>query len=88
MSAVVAAEPPVAVEHQRDVAIGTTEGLPAGTAVERGCDPAPVEEQDRLASALRDPAELGQERRRERVAGFPAQVDDPNGRQAGADPLA
>ena len=36
--------------------------------MERGRDAAAVEEQDRLAAFLREPAELGEERRGERIA--------------------
>jgi hypothetical protein len=34
----------VAVQHERDVAVGTAERRPAGAAVERRSDAAPVEE--------------------------------------------
>ena len=39
---------------------------------------AAVQEQDRLAAAFRDPAELLEERRRERIPGLAAQIDDPH----------
>ena len=87
MAAVVAAQAPVAMEHERDVAVGTTEGRPAGAAVQRGSDPAAVEEQDRLAAVLGERAELGKQRRRKRIAGLAAQVDDLHRRQLPAEPL-
>ena len=88
MAAVVAVQPLVAVQHERDVAVRAAEGRPAGAAVERRRDPAPVEQQDRLAAALGDPAELGEQRRRERVAGLAPQVDDAHRRQLRPEPLA
>ena len=47
---------------------GQRQRRPARAAVERGRDAAAVEEQDRLAAALGDPAELREQRRRERIA--------------------
>ena len=43
-----------------------------------GASAAAVEQQDRLAAVLGDPAELREQRRRERIAGLAAQVDDPH----------
>ena len=54
--------------------------------MDRRRDPAAVQEQDRLAAALRERAQLGEQRRRERIAGLAAQVDD-RGR-AGAGPAS
>ena len=85
--AVVAAQAPVPVEHEGDVAVGAAEGRPAGPAMQRGRDPAAVEEQDRLAAVLGDRAELREQRRGERVAGLATQVDDPHRRQLPAEPL-
>ena len=74
--AVVAVEPLVPVQRQRDVAELAAAGDATRAAVDRRHEPAPVQEQDRLAAVLRDPAELGEERRRERVTRLAAQVDD------------
>ena len=76
-----AVEPPVGVEDERDVAVGTAPGQPAGAAVDGRSDAAAVEQQDRLASVLLHGAELCEERPRERVAGLPAEVDDADRRQ-------
>src|SRR5438552_14508407 len=56
--------------------------------MQRGRDAAAVEEQDRLAAALDDAAQLVEERRRERIAGLATQVDDAYRRQIGAEPRA
>ncbi len=85
VTAVVAVEDPVAMEDERDVAVRAADRPPAGAAVQCGRDPPAVEEEDRLPSRLRHPAELGEERRRERVAGLAAQIDDLHGRQRAAD---
>ena len=77
-AAVVAAQRPVAVQRERDVAVRAATGDTAGAAMQRRRDAAPVEEQDRLAARLGEPAELGEKRRGERVARLVAQVDDPN----------
>ena len=84
----VAVERVVAVEDERDVAVRTAPRLAAGTAVDRGRDTAPVEQEDRLAASLGQLAELGEERCGQRIAGLAAQVDDADRRQLGADPLA
>src|SRR4051794_29458668 len=83
-----AAEPVVAVQHERDIAVVATHCRPAGTTVERGRDAAAVEEQDRLATVLLDRAELGKEGRRQGVAGLTAQVDDANRRQRACEAAA
>ena len=88
VSAVVAAQHPVAVQHEGHVAVGAAECRAAGAAVQRGRDPAAVQEQDRLAPVLGDRPELGEKRRRERVAGLAPEVDEPHGRQAAAEALA
>ena len=87
-AAVVAAEGAVRVERERDVAVPAATRDAAGAAVKRRCDAAPVEEQDRLAAPLREPAQLGEKRRRERIAGFVAQVDDADGGHRRGDPAA
>ena len=83
---VVAVQPAVAVQRQRDVAVRAAPREPTGTAVECGRDTAPVEEQDRLAAVLGETAELRQERRRERVAVLAAEVDDTHPRHRRPDP--
>src|SRR5437763_616092 len=72
-AAVVAAERRVAVERERDVAVRTASRNTAATAVERRCHAPPVEEEDRLAAAFREPTQLGKQRRRERITGLVAQ---------------
>ena len=72
MAAVMAVQPLVAVQHERDVAVRAAEGRPAGAAVERRRDPAAVEQQDRLAAALGDP-------RRARRAAAPRAGSRPRG---------
>ena len=54
--------------------------------MDRGGDPSPVEQQDRLAAPLRNPAELGQERRGERIAALAPKIDDPHPRHRRPDP--
>ena len=56
--------------------------------MQRGRDAAPVEEKDPLAAVLREPAELGEKRRRERIARLLAQVDDANRGHRRCDPAA
>ncbi len=87
-TAVVAAEASVLMERERDVAVETAPGRAAGAAVERGRDAASVEEQDRLPAPLRQPAELGEERPRERIRRLAPQVDDADRRHRGAEPSA
>ena len=88
MPAVMAAQRPSLVQDECDVAVRTAERRPAGAAMQRGRHAAPVEEQDRLPAPLGDRGQLGQERRRDQVAGFPPQVDDPNGWQLPSEPAA
>src|SRR5262249_12648915 len=57
----------------------------AGPAVDRRRDTAPVQQQDRPPTSVRDRAELGQEWRGERVAPLSAEVDEPHVWQRGAD---
>jgi hypothetical protein len=64
------------VERERDVAVRAAARDAARAAVERGRDPAAVEQEDRLAAAFREPAELGEQRRGQRVAGLEPEVDD------------
>src|SRR6266516_5584950 len=64
-AAVMAAQGTIAVEDERDVAVGAADRRAACAAVQRRRDPSPVQEQDRLAAALGDLAELGEPRRRE-----------------------
>ena len=56
--------------------------------MERGRDAAAVEQEDRLAPALGELAELREQRRGQRVAGLAAQVDRAHRRTADADSLA
>ena len=56
VAAVVAVEPPVAMQRQRDVAARAPASRPARAAVDRARDPAPVEEEDRAAASLRTAA--------------------------------
>ena len=84
----VAAELRVAVQHERDVAVGTAQRRPARAAVQRRRDTAAVQEEDRLRAALGDAAQLGEQRRGEWITRFAAEVDDPHRRQLGADPAA
>src|SRR5262249_27006318 len=62
-AAVMTTQTPVAVQCERDMAVRAAGGGPAGAAMERGRDAAPVEHEDRLAAFLRHPAQLGQQRR-------------------------
>ena len=75
-AAVVAVEPSVAVEGEGDVTLVAAEGLTAGATMDRRCHSAAVQEEHGLAAVVREQAELGEERRRERVARLTAQVDD------------
>ncbi len=76
------------MERERDVAVQAAAGDAARAAVERGRDAAPVEQEDRLAAVLRKPAELGEERRRERIGRLLAQVDDADRGHRRRDPAA
>ena len=49
---------PVAVERQRDVAVAAATGHAACAAVDGGRQAAPVQEEDRLAAAFGDAAQL------------------------------
>ncbi len=84
----VAAQRVVAVQDERDVAVRTANRLAAGAAVKRGRNAAAVEQQDRLAAVLLDRAQLGQKRRRQRITGLAAQVDDLHARQVAGEPPA
>ncbi len=88
VAAVVAVEPSVAVEDERDVAVRAADRQPAGAAVQRRGEPAPVEEQDRLAAVVADAAERLEQRRRQRVAGLAPEVDDLHRRQRAREPAA
>ena len=85
-AAVVAVETTVAVHGERDVAALAPAREATRPAVQCGHEAAPVEEEDRLAAALGDLAEGGEERRRERVAGLATEIDDLHGRHRGAQP--
>jgi hypothetical protein len=85
---VVTVQPSVAVQRQRDVAEPAAARKAAGPAVQSRREPAPVEQQDRLAAVLSERAELRQQRRRERIARLPPQVDDLHGRHRRAEPRA
>ena len=76
------------MQREGDVAVRTTPRRTAGAAVERGRDPAPVEKQDRLSASFRELAELGEERRRERIARLVTEVDDADGGHRRRDPAA
>ena len=84
----VAVQTCVRMQSERDVAEPAAARDAAGPAVDRGREAAPIEEQDRLAAVLRDPAQLGEQRRGERVACLAPQVDDLNRRQRCSQPLA
>ena len=86
VAAVVAAERPVSVQDERDVAAQTAPRLPARAAVERRNEAAAVQEQDRLAAVLLDLRQLGEQRRRERIAGLAAHVHDGHRRKRRAQP--
>jgi hypothetical protein len=60
---VVTAQGAVGVQHERDVAVLAAQRRPARTAVQRGRDAAAVQQQDRLAAAVRDRTELREQRR-------------------------
>src|SRR6266545_7544617 len=81
VGAVVATQVPVAVEYQRDVAVVAAERRATGAAVQCRRDTAPVEQEDRLAAAVDDAAELRQQRCGKGVARLAAQVDDAHGRK-------
>ncbi len=83
-----AVEASVGVEHERDVAVRAPAGLAACTAVKSRGDPAPVQQEDRLAAVLLERRELGEERCRERIARFPAEVDDLDDRERAGEALA
>ena len=87
VAAVVAVQPRVAVERQGDVAEPAAPRDTAGAAVDRRCQAAAVQEQDRLAALLRDPAELLEQRRRERIARLVAEIDDPDARHRRPEPF-
>ena len=70
-AAVMAAERPVAVQDERDVTVLAADRRAARTAVQRRCNAAPVQEQDRLFAARHDLFECLQQRSGERVAGLP-----------------
>jgi hypothetical protein len=53
--------------------------------MDRRRDPAPIEEEDRLATLLCDPPELREERGRQRIPAFATQVDHPYRRQRAVD---
>ena len=86
VAAVVTAQRVVAVQHERNVAVRTANRLAAGATVKRGRNTAAVEQQNRLAAALLDRSQLGEERRRQRIAGLAAQVDDLHARQVAGEP--
>ena len=66
----------ITVQDERDVAIDAPQRDAARAAVQSRRDAAPVQQQDRLPPTLHDRAQLGQKRRRQRIAGLAAQVDD------------
>ena len=87
-AAVVAAQRSVLVERERDVAALAPPRRAARATVHSRRHPAAVQQQDRLAAAFRQSAELGQQRRRERIARLATKIDDANGRQRRGDASA
>ncbi len=87
-TAVVAGKPPVLVEHERDVAALAADRRATGAAVHCGRDAPAIEQEYCLRPALGDAPQLLEQRRRERVSGLPAQVDDLDRWQLAADPSA
>ena len=73
------------MQDERDVAVLAAAGLAAVAAVEGRHEPAPVQEQDRLAALALDTCEPREERRGERIAGLAAHVHDGHRRQRGAE---
>ena len=88
VAAVVAAQKPVRVQDERDVTVLAAERRPARAAVQGRRDAAAVQQEDRLAAAVRDRAQFRQQRRRERIAGLAAQVDHAHGRQRAGETAA
>ena len=88
VAAVVAAQRAVAVEDERDVAVGQRNVAPQARQWSAGAIPRRLRSRIALPplSAIR--AELREQRRRERVAGLAPQVDDLHRRQLAAEPLA
>ena len=84
--AVVAVQAAVVVQGQRDVAAPAAPRHAARAAVDRPRHAATVEEENRASAALTHGCQLGQERRRERIAGLAPQVDELDGRHRRADP--
>src|SRR5947207_4454633 len=76
VATVMAPETLVPVQDKGNVAVRAAPRHTAGTAVDRRRDSPPVQEQDCLSTALAEPRELAKQRRGERVARLPAQVDD------------
>ena len=84
--AVMAVEPRVAVQRERDVAASAAPSHSARAAVDRARDAAPVEEENRAAAALLDRGELREKRRRQRIPGLATEVDELDRRHRSADP--
>src|SRR5215470_19996317 len=74
--AVMAAERRVPMQREGHVAVRAAAGVAAGATVQRWRDAAAVEQQDRLPASLCEPAQLGEEWRRKRIARLVAEVDD------------
>ena len=72
----VAVQPRIAVQGQRDVAEVAAARDAAGATVDGRRDSTAVQEQNRLASLLLQTRELGEEWRRERIPGFATEIDD------------
>ncbi len=83
--AVVAVQPPVPVQRQRDVAVRAPPRRAARPAVQRRRDATAVEQENSLAAFVDEAPELGEKRGRERVAGLATEVDEAHARHRGSD---
>ena len=77
----------LAVQRERDVAVGAAERHAARAAVQRRRLAAAVQQQDRAPALVGDRAQGRVQRPRERIAAVAAQVDDVDRRQPAADAL-
>src|SRR4029450_4647402 len=68
VAAVMATQHAVRMEDERGVAVGAPQRRPASSAMQCRRDTASVEQENRLAAAVDNPAELLQQRRRQRGA--------------------
>ncbi len=88
VATVMAAQEAVAVQDERDVAVGAAQGQPTRATVQRRRDTPAVEEQDRFAAVLFDRSELGEQWRGQRIPRFAAEIDHSHGRQRAREPPA